>query len=83
MMYQDANGLDNENFANFSFGQANDDQSLPIENILAQVPATDHRAATDLYNTITTLVHDISKFQEDLTVIHNLLFSFFTTSTDA
>ena len=73
-LYQDTNGLDAENFASFSFPQANDDTSLPIvDNILPQVPPSDYRAATDFYNTISSLIEDLQKFQEDLSVIHNLL----------
>ena len=76
-LYQDTNGLDAESFASFSFPQANDDSSLPIvDNILPQVPPSDHRAATEFYTTISTLIEDLQKFQEDLSIIHNLLFVF-------
>jgi hypothetical protein len=67
-LYQESNGLDHENFANFSFPQGTDD------NILPQVPPTDHRAATDMFNAITSLIEDLQKFQENLSVVHNLLF---------
>jgi hypothetical protein len=73
-MYQDTNSLDTEQFANFSFPQTNDDQSLPIvDNILPQVPPNDHRAATDFYDTISTLIEDLQKFQEGLLAVHNLM----------
>ena len=73
-LYQDTNGLDTESFASFSFPQANDGSSL--DNILPQVPPSDHRAATDFYTVISTLIEDLQKFQEDLSIIHNLLFVF-------
>jgi hypothetical protein len=79
-LYQEANGLEHENFANFSFPPGGDDinQPLPIvDNILPQVPPTDHRAATDLFNTITALMEDLQKFQENLFTVHNLLSSLF------
>lgn len=73
-LYQDTNPLDAENFTSFSFAQANDDPSLPIvDNILPQVPPSDYRAATDFYNTISNLIEDLQKFQEGLSIIHNLL----------
>jgi hypothetical protein len=73
-LYQDTNSLDAENFASFSFPQASDDPSLPIvDNILSQVPPGDYQAATDFYNTISALIEDLQKFQEDLSMIHNLL----------
>jgi hypothetical protein len=77
-LYQDANGLDSEQFSNFSFPQANDDSSLPmVDSMLPPVPPNDHRAATDFYNTITTLIEDLQKFQEGVSIIHNLLYFIF------
>lgn len=75
-LYQDPGGLDGENFANFNFAQSEDiNQPLPIvENILPQVPPTDHRAANDFVATVEGLMEDLSKFQEDLSVMHSLLF---------
>jgi hypothetical protein len=76
-LYQDTNALDTDNFASFSFTQVNDDPSLPIvDNILPQVPPSDYRAATDFYNAISTLIEDLQKFQEHLSIIHNILSAF-------
>ena len=75
-LYQDTNGLDGENFANFSFTQPNDDinQPLPIvDNILQPVPPTDHRVATDFFNAVARLMDELQKFQENLSIVHNLL----------
>lgn len=70
-LYQDTSALDAENFASFSFTQASDDPSLPIvDSILPQV---DYRAATDFYNAISALIGDLQKFQEDLSIVHNIL----------
>ena len=73
-MYQEQTSLDAENFAGFSFPQNDDiNASLPIDTIIPQAPPTDARAATDLYETIATLIEDLQKFQETLNLIHNLL----------
>jgi hypothetical protein len=73
-MYQEQGPLDTENFANFSFPQNDDiNASLPMDTIIPQAPPTDARAATDFYETITTLIEDLQKFQESLNIIHNLL----------
>jgi hypothetical protein len=77
-MYQEDPGMDNssENFASFTFPQPNEDinQPLPIvDAALLQAPATDHRAANDFLNTATRLIDDLQKFQENVSVIHNLL----------
>ena len=75
-LYQDPGGLDGENFvANFSFPQNGDiEQPLPIvDNILPQVPSTDHRAANDFLNTIAGLIADLPKFQDTLAMMHSLL----------
>lgn len=73
-MYQEQGQLDADNFASFSFAQNDDiNSSLPIDAIIPQAPPTDARAATDFYQTITTLIDDLQKFQETLNLIHNLL----------
>lgn len=73
-LYQDNGALEAEHFTNFSFPQPNDDHSLPIvDNILPPVPPTDQHAATEFYNTISVLIEDLQKFQEGLSIIHNLL----------
>ena len=73
-MYQEQGPLDTENFANFSFPQNDDiNSSLPMDTIIPQAPPTDARAATDFYETISTLIEDLQKFQENLNIIHNLL----------
>ena len=76
-LYQDTSSLDTENFANFSFPQSNDNinSQLPIvDDILPQAPPSDHRAATDFYTAITNLLEGLQKFQENLSLVHNLLF---------
>jgi len=76
-MYQETNGMDTENFANFSFPHSNDDINQPIpivDNLLQQAPALDQRAATDFHNTITQLMDDLQKFQEGISIVHSLLY---------
>src|SRR5579859_4156297 len=77
-MYQEPTALDAENFANFSFAQPAEDinQPLPLpDNLLQPAPPSDHRAATELMNHTHRLMDDLQKLMEQLTVIHNLLYS--------
>ena len=77
-MYQETNGIDTENFANFSFPQTNDDgdASIPIvDNLLQQqTPPSDLRAANDFINALASMTADLQKFQESLALVHYLLY---------
>jgi hypothetical protein len=77
-MYHELNGVDSENFANFSFPQPNEDVNNPlpiVDTTVLQAPPSDHRAATDFLNTITRLTDDLQKFQEGVSIIHAMLYS--------
>lgn len=74
-LYQEQSTIDAEGFANFSFSQQSDDinHAIPIVDNIPQVPPSDHRAATDFLNAVTALMGDLQKYQDGLTMVHNLL----------
>jgi hypothetical protein len=76
-MYQEQTSLEAENFANFSFPQPTDDinQPLPlVDNLLQPAPPTDLRAAQDFHQTLATIIENLHKFQDIISLIHTQLY---------